>query len=378
MNAGRRGISYLFTAALAIAGILGLALSAEGQPAREKEWERTLEAAKKEGQVTIYASSAYEPVLSEFQQKFPAIKVVSVLASANVLMQRTMGERRAGKYLADLYLDGSTTGYEMYQARVLDPIKPALILPEVLDPSKWWQGKHHYIEGDNAYLFVYNGVSRVEVVYNTRLVNPNEVKSYWDLVNPKWKGKIVFMHWREAGTGTALRFLYYHPELGPDYLRRLFGEMDLTASRDVRQIADWLATGKFAISMLASPDKLEAIEARKQGLPVSWFTRESFKEGAALTTATGVAGLINNAPHPNGTKVFLNWLLSREGQRVYQRFFNKRGDGADSLRTDIPKDEVMPQSRRAEGVKYMITDRAEWMDVRPIVKFIEEAWKTKR
>jgi ABC-type Fe3+ transport system substrate-binding protein len=85
-------------------------------------------------------------------------------------------------------------------------------------------------------------------------------------------------------------------------------------------------------------------------------------------------GLLNKAPHPNAAKVALNWLLSREGQVAYQ----KASQEADSRRIDISKDGIPEYSRRAQGSQYMLTDRPEWMDMTPILKLVNEAWKPKR
>jgi hypothetical protein len=77
--------------------------------------------------------------------------------------QRLPVERRADKYLADLYVYSSSSGYALYQAKVFDPIKPALILPEVLDQSNWWEGKHHYADPESECLLYFDGIFRVSV-----------------------------------------------------------------------------------------------------------------------------------------------------------------------------------------------------------------------
>lgn len=149
--------------------------------------------------------------------------------------------------------------------------------------------------------------------------------------------------------------------------------MDLTHSRDVRQIGDWLATGKYAIGIFTSPGRTDLDKAKAQGLPVDWFGPKSFREGIALSNAQGNVALINRAPHPNAAKVAINWLLSREGQIAYQRifpFFN-------SLRIDIPKDELSPDRQRLEGGNYVVTERPEWMDMKPILKNVNEVWRKK-
>jgi iron(III) transport system substrate-binding protein len=342
------------------------------------EWDKTLAAAKEEGQLVLYHASDHDLVLAEFFRRHPGIKYINWRGFGPDTIQRVMAERRAGKYLADLSIMGATSAYTLHRAKAFDPIDQALFLPEVVDQSKWWEGKHHFVDLEGRSMFVFNGINRVEVAYNTRLVKADEIRSFWDLLNPRWKGKIVVIDPMSGGAGTALRFLYYHPDLGPNYLSRLFGEMDVTASRDGRQIADWLATGKVAISMLAGPDRMDLDLVRNQGLPVHWFTPKHFKEGAALTAGPGIVYLAHRAPHPNAAKLAVNWLLSREGQILSQKIFAVKSSlGMDSLRVDIPKDEVPPNSRRAEGAKYLRTDRADWMDMKPITDLIRQVWKGK-
>lgn len=352
-----------------------ISLAAEAKSS-ETEWERTLQAAKKEGELFIYASDTAEVLFKEFEKKYQ-IKVITAAAGGGgrFALERLLPERRAGKYLADLYIWSPSTGYMLYQAKVFDPIKRVLTLPEVTDQSMWWQGRHHYVDPEAEYLFSFEGGGRAFITYNTDLVNPSEFKSHWDLLNPKWKGKIVAFDPTGNFASGGLKFFYYNSELGPEFLRRLLTEMDIAVSRELHQIMDWLAKGKFAISMLAAASTLRADRAKEQGLPVNWFGPKQFKEGAALAAGAGAVALINNAPHPNAAKVAINWLLSREGQIGYQKIFDP---GHDSLRIDIPKDSVPADIRRVEGVKYLFIDKPEWIDMKPINNLIDEVWNKGR
>src|SRR5918994_2741146 len=118
-----------------------LALAAEVFAAQldwRADWERTVAAAKKEGQVNVYIYR-YERLLADFKKEFPGINVVSVTGRGNELTTRIMSERRAGKYIADVYSGGTGGNYNLlYKGKALDPIKPALLLPEVIDESKWY------------------------------------------------------------------------------------------------------------------------------------------------------------------------------------------------------------------------------------------------
>jgi iron(III) transport system substrate-binding protein len=292
-----------------------------------------------------------------------------------------MAERRAEKYLADLYVNGMTTGYNVfYKAKALDPIPPLLVLPEVTDTSKWWQGKHHYVDPEGQYLLNINGETRIVVGYNTKLVNPAEVKSYWDLLNPKWKGKIVAYDPTLGGAGDAMRFFYYQKSLGPEFIKRILTETDIVISTDTRQMGDWLAGGKFAFSIFGPVSRMDLDLMQIQGLPVAWFSPDHLKEGAYITAGSGGVALINKAPHRNAAKVGLNWLLSREGQIAYQRIFTEGNDGPDSLRIDIPKDKVPKGNRRPEADpnRYPLVDRAEWMDMSKIRNFLKEVLEQRK
>ena len=144
----------------------------------DAEWERTVKAAEQEGEVSYYAVGEIGFV-SEFEKKFPRIKVKVVQGRGNDLLVRIMTERRAGKFLADVARIGNTSPYSLYQAKVLQALPGAFILPEVKDESKWWSGKHQYIDAEGKYIFVPVGTVSVNMVaYNTELVAPAELASF--------------------------------------------------------------------------------------------------------------------------------------------------------------------------------------------------------
>ena len=346
--------------------------AATANPAWQQEWEKTIEAARKEGQVTVYISG-YEAVLPDFEREYPDIKVVAVTARGNQLGQRLLAERRAEKYIADVVSSGANPNYQQfYPAKALDSIKLALMLPEITDQTKWYLKKHQYSDPEGRYVFNYVGSATYGAVnYNTKLADVKEFKSYWDLLNSKWKGKIEVRDIREAGPGAGnTRFFYYHSDLGPSFIRKLFGEMDITLFRDFRQGPDWLAAGKYAICFFCDADVL-----KQQGLPVDTFGPHAFKEGGGLVQQFGTVALVNRAPHPNAAKVFINWLLSRKGQIALQKRTSVGESPADSLRVDIPKDDVPYLNRRLEGIKYLDTGKPEWIEMKSIIDVVNEALK---
>ena len=142
---------------ISVAFWVATAHSAESKPNWQTEWERTVKAAEEEGQLTVYVSG-YGALIDSgaFQKSYPKIKVTSVTGSGTQLAPRIVAERRGEKYLADVYSGGGTSLYQnLYLGKMLDPIKPALILPEVIDPSKWWEGKQKYVDREGRYIFAF-------------------------------------------------------------------------------------------------------------------------------------------------------------------------------------------------------------------------------
>jgi iron(III) transport system substrate-binding protein len=339
------------------------------------EWNATVEAAKKEGQVTIYHTRGpFEKVFGEFSKHYPAIKIVSVTGRGGELISRIMAERRAGKYVADIYLGSSGTPLDvLYPGKVLEPILPLLVFPEVRDPSNWFQKQHHYADPEGKYILVFEGVVRSDMAYNTKLVDPKEFSSYWDLTKPKWKGKIAAMDPKLPGFPSGLlQFTYYHPELGAKFLRQLFGEMDITLSRDGRQLVDWLAVGKFAVALAPSASDVQS--GMRQGLPLARFEPRAFKEGIYMRATQGSLSVLSQLPHPEATKLLVNWLLSREGQTHYQKYF-MRIDPVFSLREDVPVDPAVEPYRPKAGDKFMPVYRPEYRELDAAFKVVDEALK---
>ncbi len=167
------------------------------------EWEKTLSAAKMEGQVTVYMKVGYDAVLRAFRKQYPDIKIVSVAGQTRHITQRILAERRAGKNIPNVYSAGVRSTNSLYKAKALNTIKPALILPEVTDKSKWRRG-HFFSDPERKHIFNYlSAVSSGSAHFNVNLVNPKEFDSYWDFLEPKWKGKIEARDIRTPGPGNA-------------------------------------------------------------------------------------------------------------------------------------------------------------------------------
>jgi ABC-type Fe3+ transport system substrate-binding protein len=280
----------------------------------QTEWERTVEEAKKEGTV-VFATAAdaelrrqLEPVLKRrFGIALEYAPGRAVEQSAKIIQ-----ESKAGVRSYDVFAFGGCGGMSLIQQNILEPLEPMLILPEVKDPKKWWGG---LIWADNVngnkyyYSFTANSGS-ANRWYNSDLYNGSEFHSYDDLLNPKMKGRIGFLDPRYPGAGQG-SWSFLWSTKGEEFLVKL-AKQDPFVMANARQLAEALAKGKIAICIGCSRHNVTPFI--KAGLPLKLLPIA--KEGDEATGGYAV-GVLKNPPHPNAAKVFVNWLLSKEGQELW-------------------------------------------------------------
>ena len=352
--------------------------AAEIKPATVQDWDSLVKRAEEEGQVSIYATDSIgnaQMIWAAFQKRYPKIKLIgSSMGRGSDLIPKLFGERRAGKFLADVFLGApSAIHLNLYPAKVIDPIAPVLVHPSVTDLSKWWMGKHHYIDAERQYVFMYeSALYGPPISFNTSLVNEKEIKSAWDLVQPQWKGKYQALQIGPTQGSTALTYVYHHPQLGPKFLERIYRDMEPTFFRDLRQGTDWLSQGKFALCFLCRRIDRAAI----QGLPVAELDPYAITERPGIGSGSGALVLINQHPHPNAAKVFINWFLSLEGQIAFRQA-NTDELRVGSMREDLPEEILPPPARRRKDKDYLLINRPEWMDFKPIQNLLDQLRKGK-
>lgn len=369
-----------FVAALSLfvhlSGTSGAAAAA-GAP-WQTEWEKVVAGAKKEGRVAVLhgggASTTMQNFLKDgFQKQFPEIRVEMLVGGGQSVVPRILAERRAGRYDWDVYIGGTTTAVSLLMpARVLDPIPPTLMLPEVTDGNKWFGGKIDYADDAETYNLAFGGYVQPPIAYNIKLVKADAIQSWWDLLKPEWRGKMIMFDPRAPGTGLAsATFIYAQRELGKELLRRLLVEQKYDLTLDYRQILEEVARGNYLLGLGVHQGIYE--ELAKKGLPLGRFATDSIKEGGYLTTATASLGLMNRPPHPNAAKVFMNWLLTKDGQTGYSR-----ASGYWSRRLDVPTDHLdsglVPKAEKYES--YQANYKQKYVDMRgEILEFLKTVMK---
>jgi len=317
----------------------------------QKEWNKIITAARKEGKVVVRGptgAEARQQISSAFKAKF-GIRVELIAGRTSQLVARLLFERRAQQYTVDGLMTGmGSVANILYPQKMLAPLKPRLILPDVVNPSRWKKGKLWFMDPEEKYVLrLLNSLSALFTI-NTKYVKREEFKSIKDLLNPKWRGKIAIADPR-GSPGDFLASIFY-VQLGEEFFKKLYIVQQPVISRNRRQLADWLAHGVHAIAVGASSSQVEKM--RREGFPVmAVYSLPDFP--GVLTAGSGLLVLLDPAPHPNAARVFANWLASKEGLQVWGHTMESA-----TARNDVNESYVNQEEVPRPGVNYF--DGYDW------------------
>jgi ABC-type Fe3+ transport system substrate-binding protein len=251
----------------------------------------------------------WRQALLGFEQDYPEIKVEFTGISARDYWPKVMQERQADQFLWDLRVGGADPdAYARKREGVLDPVRPLLLLPEVLDDSKWLGGLDSIFSDEERQFtpgFLANASSLASV--NRDVVPEAELRSSRDLVQSQWKGKIATDDPRGgSGQGSLATMLYAY---GEDWVRTLLTQQDIVVTGNGRQLAEWVVRARYPIGIGIGVTDLVAFHDQGLGRNVHYL-------GGAQSMSMGFGGImvLNRRPHPAATTVFVNWLLTRATQ----------------------------------------------------------------
>ena len=342
----KRLIAVFPFAMAAMLAIAGTAYAQETTP-------EMVAAAAREGKVVWYTSvdvKVAEVVAKAFRAQYPTLDVDVERAGSERVFQRISQEYASAIHNVDV-VNSSDASHFLYwkQQKWLAPHTP----PDVIRFPAQFKDPEGYFATWRATLSVMG--------YNTKLVDAKDAPTgYMDLLDPKWKGKLVKSHPGYSGTSLTGTFAIVKL-LGWDYLEKL-------SKQGVLQLQSTTATPKS----IASGERVVMIDGNEYNMFIEIDAKSPVKivypkEGTPFVTSP--SAIFAEAPHPNAAQLYVNWFLSRDGQLNWQKY-----TGRNSFRTDIPKDmlEFLELQVPKEGGKYMLTSLAKYEDIEPVRKLVRE------
>ncbi len=270
-------------------------------PARQKV---LVEGARKEGKLTWYTTlivdQAVRPLNMAFEKEYPFIKVEFFRGISDRVAQKALTEYQAKRYEVDL-IDGTPAPTLTSKAGIMQRFSSPYLAEypaELKDPEGIWGATNLYF---------------LTLGYNTHMVKPNDVPRTWDdLLNPRWKGSMIWSTSRDSGAPMMIGniLLSMGPEAGKTYLLKLAKQNIASLAASNRQILDLVIAGEYSIAPHVFNHHV--LISRKAGAPVDWQPLEP------VTAQFNTTGLAKNAPHPHAAMLFLDFVFSKKGQKVFQ------------------------------------------------------------
>jgi iron(III) transport system substrate-binding protein len=264
-----------------------------------------IEAAKKERQVvwytTLIVNQAIRPLKAAFEKTYPGIELQFTRADEAPTAAKLMAEAGAGRVQADVF-DGISNMVPLKRAGIAAPFAPAAAArypAETRDKDDFWQA---------ILLYVFTPG------FNTTLVAKSAApKTYADLLDPKWRGKMAWNPGSIAGAhGFVGNILMSMGEArGMEYLRALAAQRIVNVEASSRAILDQVIAGEYPLGLMMFNN--HTVISAQKGAPSDWIAMEP------VPTAFDAVGVLKDAPHPNAARLLVDFLTSEEGQKVLQQ-----------------------------------------------------------
>jgi iron(III) transport system substrate-binding protein len=300
---------------------------------RQAELDRLAAAAAREGELVVYGHSGTErrDVILEFERAYPEIDVkITASPGDSAEDARLQAEWQEGVFHWDVLAAGDRWLLGTYRKLDhLQPIEALVVRPDILDDANWLGGFHaNFMDAAGRYIFMFHIFIAETAFIRTDLVKQSEIATLADLANPKFRGKIGWVDPRMGGMA-AVQASFIYRTIGPGEVRQLLTTQEPQVFANAQQLMQnmlrtddiWIAIGldrpvikKFTDEGLGKTiEKLECGDCLQQG------------------GTGGFLAVPKKAPHPNAAKLFVNWMLSAEGQTAWSRISREN-----SRRLDVP------------------------------------------
>ncbi len=290
----------------------------EEKAVSRSEGDELIAAAKKEGAVRIYATAiepAVVPLRNAFKSKY-GIDLEFVQGRPAEMGAKLQSEKRAGLHLADVgHLGETTSTMDIKPTGITQPLTGMLIASDIKNPRNWINGRLPFVDKEN-HVLLFTAMAMPHGVANSEVVKEGDLVSFFDLLAPKWKGKIVLSDPTISGTSpNVMAALYktFGEEKAIATLKKLAAQ-EPVITRDQRQMMEWVARGKYVIGIGQSMGLFT--EFKRNQAPVRIL---SLQEPRTVSGGPGNLIVFTNNPHPKATRLYINWLLSKEGLTIWSK-----------------------------------------------------------
>ncbi|KAB0268876.1 ABC transporter substrate-binding protein [Microvirga brassicacearum] len=293
------GLVAAAAGALAVATLAGPAAQAQ---APSPSWDQVVAAAKKEGTLTFYNNlqpNGIEPLLAKFKEAYPDIQPEQIRLGSNPLIERFQTEFNAGRNIADVLItfpderisEGMKAGW---MAEWTPPELPNFP-PEINEANKVFTLQY----------------AREAIIWNKSKVKPADAPKEWtDLFDPKWKGKVgMNPPWRSVSIQQVVAFW---EDKGITNPAQKLKDNEVRFFEGSGGIIQAVLRGDVSVAELTDLPLNPLLE---DGAPVGFVYPAS-----GTTLSANKAFVAAKAPHPNAARVFVNWLMTKDGQEALQKY----------------------------------------------------------
>jgi ABC-type Fe3+ transport system substrate-binding protein len=337
--------------------------AADWQAGAGADWQTVLAAAKKEGTVAVAGPPELAGPMTDAFRRDTGIDVEFLGGEARDRSSRVGREVRSGKVTLDFVFTGGVE-LPLVKEGFFEDQSARLILPGAKDPKSWADNEIKWVDNDKKYMLQTQAYVSSVPIYDGNAIKAGELSTWNDLLDPKYKGKIVVYDPRSGGPGVQMAGYIGHVK-GMDFLKSLYVGQEVVYSLSSRQMTEWIARGVHRVGLgVLTSDYLTLTSAGLKNLMAA-----DLKDGpGTLSGGFSVSVLPKGAPHPNAATVFLNWYASQPGQMVYSQALKTI-----SRRTDVPPDPaIAPYTIPKPGVVYQDTYTEDFLTkVRSVV--VEQA-----
>jgi iron(III) transport system substrate-binding protein len=321
------------------------------------DWANVLAKAKQEGLVVVHGApgKSYAKALQdEFSKAYPDIKIQFSGASGRSDVPKLLRERKANIFAWDVWVSGASTSVgRLKPLGVFQPLEP-LLRADITDDKNWLGGfAEGWMDNEKQFYYGFDGTVQNPIWVNWDIVKKTSITSVKDLLRPEFAGKIVWDDPRLNGSGNGSSQTLFE-NFGEEFLRALY-KHNVVFTTNRRQLAEWVVRGRYPIGIGFGENELELFRSQGLGKNITPLP-DNFWKVQQQSSGFGSVGVIDKPPHPNAAAVYVNWLLSKDGQIAWTKVPRI------SRRLDVPAPDPMLAPK--PGIQYFNGQAEKYFPVR--------------